>query len=89
VVRAHAFTTLGKLCLVDEQLAKKSITVLVRELKDGREAVIRNNVLVIMCDLSRTFTSVVDQYVPSITSCIRDDNPVGLIAMRLLSFSLF
>ena len=74
-VRAHAFTALGKLCLKNEALAKKCVTIMVRELEDGTDAVIRNNVLVIFCDLCRTFTSIVDLYVPSLTRCIKDPNP--------------
>lgn len=73
-LRAHAFTALGKLCLRDEGLAVKTIPVLVRELEAGDDPIIRNNVLVIMCDLCRTFTAVVDRYLPSLTSCLRDSN---------------
>jgi len=37
-------------------------------------AIVRNNVLVVLCDLCRTFTSVVDAYIPSLTLCIADEN---------------
>jgi condensin-2 complex subunit D3 len=75
-VRGHAFVALGKLCLKDQALAKRSITIFVRELESGDSPVIRNNVLVVMYDLCRTFTAVVDAYVPSMSQCIRDASPV-------------
>ncbi len=58
MIRAHAFTAMGKLCLRDLQLAKKCITLLVRELESGSCAVVRNNALAVMFDLARTFTAV-------------------------------
>lgn len=39
-------------------------------------AAVRNNVLVVLFDLCRTFTSVVDAYVPAMTLCLRDANPL-------------
>ena len=43
----------GKLCLHDEPLAKKTIATMVRELEPSSDPIVRNNVLVIMCDLCR------------------------------------
>mmetsp|Transcript_31409 Transcript_31409/g.61213 ORF Transcript_31409/g.61213 Transcript_31409/m.61213 type:complete len:1474 (+) Transcript_31409:38-4459(+) len=73
-VRAHAFIALGKFCLKNEGLAKKLVTVMVGELAESDSPVIRNNVLVILSDLCRNFTAVVDNYVPSLTFCLRDAN---------------
>jgi hypothetical protein len=83
-VRAHAFVAMGKLCLKDESLAKRTIQLFVRELESrsanwivppsatsqalelmpdvwisccvwcSSDPIVRNNVLVIMCDLCRT-----------------------------------
>lgn len=75
-IRAHAFITLGKLCLRDVNLAKRCMTVFVRELEAGTDAVITNNVLVIMSDLCRTFSTVVDHYIPALSSCIRHTNAI-------------
>jgi condensin-2 complex subunit D3 len=50
-VRAFAFIALGKLCLEDDILAKKCIPAFAKELENCNSAVVRNNVMVIMCDL--------------------------------------
>ncbi len=49
-VRAFAFVALGKLCLEDFSLAKKCIPAFARELEVSPHAVIRNNIMVLMCD---------------------------------------
>eukprot|EP00808_Paulinella_micropora_P001906 g61915.t1 len=66
-LRAHAFVALGKLCLADTSgaLSKRCVTVLIRELETGGALVVQNNVLIVLCDLCRAFTQVVDRYVPS------------------------
>jgi condensin-2 complex subunit D3 len=69
-VRAHAFVTLGKMCLKDEAMAKQLMPTMVGELMDGKEPVVQNNILVIMCDFARTYTAVVDNYVPAMTFCL-------------------
>ena len=50
-VRAHAVLTLGKLCLHDEELAKKCIPVFIRELKNNANHTVRNNIVIVICDL--------------------------------------
>ncbi|KAM6238226.1 condensin-2 complex subunit D3 [Porphyrio hochstetteri] len=75
VVRAHAFITLGKLCLQHEDLAKKCIAALARELEVSRDVAVRNNVVIIMCDLCIRYTSIVDRYIPNVSLCLKDPNP--------------
>ncbi|XP_035753364.1 condensin-2 complex subunit D3 isoform X1 [Egretta garzetta] len=75
VVRAHAFITLGKLCLQHEDLAKKCIAALARELEVSRDVAVRNNVVIVMCDLCIRYTSMVDRYIPNISLCLKDPNP--------------
>ncbi|NWR85142.1 CNDD3 protein, partial [Furnarius figulus] len=75
VVRAHAFITLGKLCLQHEDLAKKCIAALARELEVSQDVAVRNNVVIVMCDLCIRYTSMVDRYIPSISLCLKDPNP--------------
>ncbi|XP_010281143.1 PREDICTED: condensin-2 complex subunit D3, partial [Phaethon lepturus] len=74
VVRAHAFITLGKLCLQHEDLAKKCIAALARELEVSHDVAVRNNVVIVMCDLCVRYTSMVDRYVPNISLCLKDPN---------------
>ena len=50
-VRGHAVLALGKLCLQDEPLAKKCIPVFIRELKENVDHIVRNNIVVVICDL--------------------------------------
>ncbi|GCB74010.1 condensin-2 complex subunit D3 [Scyliorhinus torazame] len=75
VIRAHAFFTLGKLCLQHEDLAKKCIAALARELEMCENVAVRNNVIIIMCDLCMRYTSMVDRYIPNIAVCLKDDDP--------------
>ncbi|EDO46571.1 predicted protein, partial [Nematostella vectensis] len=75
-VKAHAFVTLGKLCLQNERLAKQCIAALARELEMSEDAAIRNNIVVVMCDLCVRYTSLVDRYIPNIATCLRDKAPL-------------
>uniref|UniRef100_A0A8C5PFA2 Condensin-2 complex subunit D3 n=1 Tax=Leptobrachium leishanense TaxID=445787 RepID=A0A8C5PFA2_9ANUR len=75
VVRAHAFITLGKLCLQHDDLAKKCVPALVRELEVCRDMAIRNNVIIVICDLCVRYTAMVDRYIPNVSVCLRDQEP--------------
>ena len=73
-IRAHAFISLGKLCLRDAALAKRSLPLFVRELSNsGGDVVLRNNLLILLSDLCRCFTSLVDSQLPALTCCLHDD----------------
>uniref|UniRef100_A0A670YYL5 Non-SMC condensin II complex subunit D3 n=1 Tax=Pseudonaja textilis TaxID=8673 RepID=A0A670YYL5_PSETE len=74
-VRAHAFITLGKLCLQHEDLAKKCIAALARELEVSKDVAVRNNVVIVMCDLCVRYTTMVDRYIPDIAVCLKDPEP--------------
>jgi condensin-2 complex subunit D3 len=87
-VRAHAFLALGKLALADGALAQRLVPMFVRELAPGSRApvAVRNNILVVLCDLCVRFTSAVDRYVPDLAACLRDPHPlVRRHTLRLLS----
>ncbi|XP_008067731.1 condensin-2 complex subunit D3 [Carlito syrichta] len=75
VIRAHAIITLGKLCLQHEDLAKKSIPALVQELEVCEDVAVRNNVIIVMCDLCIRYTIMVDKYIPNISMCLKDSDP--------------
>ena len=45
------FCVSGKLCLQNEDIAKKCVAAMARELEICTDPAIRNNVVVIMCDL--------------------------------------
>jgi condensin-2 complex subunit D3 len=68
---------LGKICLRDEKLAKKNIALFIKELESNQsDSVVRNNVLIICSDFARTFTSIIDNYVGSISSLLLDENSI-------------
>jgi len=73
-VRAQAFAALGKLCLCDATLARRCTPTLIRELQRSEEPVVRNNVLVVMCDLCRRHTSLVEAHVPALATRLVDPN---------------
>ena len=45
------FHLLGKLCLQHDDIAKKCIPALGRELETSQDAPVRNNVVIALCDL--------------------------------------
>ncbi|NXT12837.1 CNDD3 protein, partial [Prunella fulvescens] len=75
VVRAHALITLGKLCLQHEELAKKCIAALARELEVSPDVAVRSNAALVLCDLCVRYTSLGDRYIPNISLCLRDPHP--------------
>lgn len=68
-------SVIGKLCLQHEDLAKKSIPALVRELEVCEDVAVRNNVVIVMCDLCIRYTVMVDKYIPNISMCLKDSDP--------------
>ena len=78
-VRAHAFLALGKLCLRDAQLAKRSLNILARELHQTvgpdssgkKDYMVQSNCLVILGDLCVKYTNMVDRYLPVMAGCLQ------------------
>ena len=77
-VRAHAVVALGKICLDDQSLAKKCVAAFARELQDNKAdaPVIRNNIIFILSDLCRRFTSLVDPHLSLLSRCLADPLPL-------------
>eukprot|EP01105_Mastigella_eilhardi_P021256 TRINITY_DN5134_c0_g2_i5.p1 TRINITY_DN5134_c0_g2~~TRINITY_DN5134_c0_g2_i5.p1 ORF type:complete len:1008 (+),score=249.84 TRINITY_DN5134_c0_g2_i5:1158-4181(+) len=71
-IRAQAFVTLGKMCLENPTLAKDSVALLAKELDNSTIPVIRNNVLVVLCDLCVRYTSLVGKFQRSMSLCLMD-----------------
>uniref|UniRef100_A0A1I7W6Z0 Cnd1 domain-containing protein n=1 Tax=Heterorhabditis bacteriophora TaxID=37862 RepID=A0A1I7W6Z0_HETBA len=71
-VRAYAVLAIGKFCLMDEKLAKACIPVFVKQLKINEDHIIRNNIVLVICDLCIRYTLLVDRYSPIIASCLKD-----------------
>ena len=72
-IRAHAFLTLGKLCLRDEPLAKESLNILARELHNHAtsDPAVQTNALLVMGDLCTRYTNLVDKYLPFMAACLQ------------------
>lgn len=64
----------GKLCLQNEDLAKRSVAQMARELLTSRHPAIRNNIIIILCDLSVRYSTKVDPYITTISSCLKDES---------------
>eukprot|EP00929_Paragymnodinium_shiwhaense_P083575 TRINITY_DN44596_c0_g1_i2.p1 TRINITY_DN44596_c0_g1~~TRINITY_DN44596_c0_g1_i2.p1 ORF type:complete len:1459 (+),score=297.27 TRINITY_DN44596_c0_g1_i2:49-4425(+) len=73
-LRGHAFVTLGKFCLKQEELAKKSVELFVLHLDAAESLVVRSNVLVILGDLCVKYTLLVDRFLPYLTDLLRDSH---------------
>ena len=74
MVQAHAWTSLGKLCLVSESLAKRCLPLFIQNLTTAEAPAVRNNILVAVVDLCVRYTALVDPYVLRLATCFRDDN---------------
>ena len=81
-LQGHVLVALGKMSLQDPPLAKKCVSLFLRELELTASAVIRNNVLVVLTDLCVRYTSLVDPHVPKLAACLRD--PSDLVRQHAL-----
>ena len=74
-VRAHAFTVIGKFCLRDESLARRSLTLLARELHPSLpnpNQSVQSNALLVLGDLCVRYTNMTDRYLPVMASCLQN-----------------
>ncbi|GIL80353.1 hypothetical protein Vretifemale_9598 [Volvox reticuliferus] len=82
-VSAHAWTCLGKMCMVDESLAKKCVPLLVQEMSGSPSPVVRTNLLVGLADMVVQFTGLADAYVGRLADMVRD--PHELVRRQALA----
>jgi condensin-2 complex subunit D3 len=79
-IRAHAFTVLGKFCLRDEILARRSLTILARELHPSITNInhsVQSNALLVLGDLCVRYTNMADRYLPVMASCLQNGSGNG------------
>ena len=81
---SHAFIALGKLCLLDQNLAKESINLLVRELVKADSVAVRSNALLVLSDLCVRYTALVDNHVPVMATCLQAPHMHLLLFVRRL-----
>jgi hypothetical protein len=74
-VRAFAFVALGKVCLVDQGMAKECVTLLVREIDESSDEesspAVRSNALLVLGDLCVRYTSMVERHLPALARCLQ------------------
>ncbi|VDN60289.1 unnamed protein product [Dracunculus medinensis] len=73
-VRAYAILALGKMCILDENLAKICIPVFAKQLTINPDHIIRNNIICVMCDLFMRFALLVDCHAAVVASCLKDSS---------------
>ena len=71
-LQGHAWVSLGKVCLVDEPLAKRLVPLFIQELGRAPSPVVRNNIMVALSDMVIAYTALVDAHTPRLAACIRD-----------------
>ena len=76
-LRAHAFIAFGKICLRDEILAKNSVNLFARELRQEGEysdPAVKSNAIMVLGDFSIRYTHYVDRFIPLMASCLQPGN---------------
>ncbi|KAK0397320.1 hypothetical protein QR680_002085 [Steinernema hermaphroditum] len=71
-VRAACAVALCRICLQNEKLAKEVIPVFARELRNNRDHIVRNNLIVGIADLCVRYTLMVDRYSTVMALCLTD-----------------
>ena len=69
---ATAFVTLGKCCHGDRACTERLLPVFLRELGSNVSAAVRNNALVVLFDLCKAHTHLVDRHVPALGYALGD-----------------
>lgn len=88
-LQAHAWTALGKLCLVDEKLAKACVPHFAQQLREAALPAVRNNIAVGLTDMCIAYTGLVDAHVPRLAACLSDEHElVRCQALALLAHLL-
>ena len=74
-LQAVAIASLGKMCLQNEEQAKKIIPGFGRVLETTTDPAIKNNIMYALADMCVRYASLVDPLLPQMTSCLKDKSP--------------
>jgi len=74
--RALATGTLGKMCLQNEDQAKKIIPAFGQILDSTKHPAIKNNIMIVLSDMCVRYASLVDPLIPQMTACLKDTSLV-------------
>ena len=70
--RAFVCILFGKLCLVKQELAYDSPDLLAEELFTSSSVPIKNNIIIVLCDLCIRYPNLIENYLSHVSPCLRD-----------------
>lgn len=73
-LRAIAVGSLGKMCLQNEDHAKKIIPAFGQILDSTRDTAIKTNIMYVLSDMCVRYASLVDPLIPQMTACLKDES---------------
>ena len=71
-LQSITIVTLGKMCLQNEEQAKKIIPAFGQILDTSVDSSIKNNIMYALTDMCVRYASLVDPLLPQMTTCLRD-----------------
>ena len=71
-LQALTVVTLAKMCLQNEEMAKKVVPAFGRLLSTTSDAALKNNIMYALSDMCVRYASLVDPLLPQMTACLRD-----------------
>ena len=71
-MQAVCVITLAKMCLQNEEMAKKIIPAYGRLLDTTKDDAIKNNIMLALTDMCVRFASLVDPLLPQMTACLKE-----------------
>ena len=71
-LRAFICILFGKLCLVRQELAYDSPDLLSAELFSSDNVPLKNNIIIVLCDLCVRFPNLIENYLSYVSPCLRD-----------------
>ena len=71
-MQAVCVITLAKMCLQNEEMAKKIIPAYGRLLDTTKDDAIKNNIMLALTDMCVRYASLVDPLLPQMTECLKE-----------------
>ena len=71
-IQAVSVVALAKMCLQNEEMAKKIIPAYGRLLDTTKDVAIKNNIMHALTDMCIRYASLVDPLLPQMTACLKE-----------------
>uniref|UniRef100_A0A0K2TBV8 NonSMC condensin II complex, subunit D3 [Callithrix jacchus] n=1 Tax=Lepeophtheirus salmonis TaxID=72036 RepID=A0A0K2TBV8_LEPSM len=71
-IAALAIVTLNKMCVTNEEMAKKIVPAYGRLLDESTDSAVKNNIIYGLSDLCVKYANVVESIVPQMVTCLKD-----------------